>query len=338
MGHCGPTYERFYLPDFIARDFQSIYFGTPDQEQLIQRVTQIGITRDEGAPIELTDEQKLEVKNDPKLVRLREELDSCRKMIERQGFCSINAARGTKLYDQYDRTRRQIDSLRQTLRNKRLAKAIKDYHATIDTLYIERQRAGAAVPKVARPHVKFEFPERAKIAELLPQRLSGLDESQAMQLRIEFIDNLSSYCFRNESQRARVQRNSAPGHLDNKIISGTKRRLSSDNDTRAQKMRKPSQLDSNLGQSSSAPLLGVSGVGQRPEVYTEPTCLRCLRPFASRDSLRRHVELHIYNGDFKQRFQCGDPCCSAWIDGHVHFQIHSERIHGVRHAWKRSAW
>ncbi len=98
MGHRGGTYKRFYLPDFIARDFQSIIFGTPAEEELIQRVSEMGISRDEGAPIELTDEQKLEVQNNPQLVKLKKEREYYTQKIESRGFRPISAAKGTRLY------------------------------------------------------------------------------------------------------------------------------------------------------------------------------------------------------------------------------------------------
>ena len=49
MGHHGTTYEEFYMPDLIEHDFQSIYFGSPSQDALIQSVAYIGLTRDKRA-------------------------------------------------------------------------------------------------------------------------------------------------------------------------------------------------------------------------------------------------------------------------------------------------
>ena len=71
MGHRqSSTYEQYYMPDLIERDFQSIYFGTPSQDLLIQSVARMGISRDRRAPTELTEDQKLEVWNNLELVQL----------------------------------------------------------------------------------------------------------------------------------------------------------------------------------------------------------------------------------------------------------------------------
>jgi hypothetical protein len=46
MGYLGSTYEKYYTPTYIARDFQSIYFGSPLEDLLIESVARIGLTRD----------------------------------------------------------------------------------------------------------------------------------------------------------------------------------------------------------------------------------------------------------------------------------------------------
>lgn len=79
MGHHGSTYEQFYMPDLIERDFQSIYFGTPAQDLLVRSVARMGLSRDERAPTKLNEKQKRQVYMHPKLVRLREKRELCKK-------------------------------------------------------------------------------------------------------------------------------------------------------------------------------------------------------------------------------------------------------------------
>ncbi|KAK7177720.1 hypothetical protein PSPO01_16227 [Paraphaeosphaeria sporulosa] len=67
MGHSSETYERYYTPTHIARHFQSIYFGTPSQEDLIRSVARMGLSRDRRALVELNDQQQEEVHNHPLL-------------------------------------------------------------------------------------------------------------------------------------------------------------------------------------------------------------------------------------------------------------------------------
>ena len=73
MGHLGSIYKKYYIPTHIARDFQSIYFGSPSQDLLIESVTRMGLSRDWCAPVELNNDQLDEVQNDPKLIALRKE-------------------------------------------------------------------------------------------------------------------------------------------------------------------------------------------------------------------------------------------------------------------------
>ncbi|KAF2193897.1 hypothetical protein K469DRAFT_548723, partial [Zopfia rhizophila CBS 207.26] len=64
VGHLGSTYEKYYTPTHIARDFQAIYFGTPLEEELIRSVASMGLSRDRRAPTELNDDQQKEAKRE----------------------------------------------------------------------------------------------------------------------------------------------------------------------------------------------------------------------------------------------------------------------------------
>ena len=81
MGHHGSTYEEFYMPDLIERDFQAIYFGTPSQDDLIRSVARMGLSRDMRAPHSLTPKQKEDVYNHPELEVLREKREKCKNKL-----------------------------------------------------------------------------------------------------------------------------------------------------------------------------------------------------------------------------------------------------------------
>jgi hypothetical protein len=67
MSQRDPTvYRRHYMPDVIDRDCQAIYLGTVSQDDLVRRVGRL--PRDLRAPTVLTNAQKSEVMNDPKLL------------------------------------------------------------------------------------------------------------------------------------------------------------------------------------------------------------------------------------------------------------------------------
>lgn len=70
MGHHGSTYEQFYVPDLLERDFQFIYFCNPSQDAPLRSVARTGLSRDKQAPTKLSDEQKEEVRNNLALLKL----------------------------------------------------------------------------------------------------------------------------------------------------------------------------------------------------------------------------------------------------------------------------
>lgn len=160
------------MPDLIERDFQSIYFGTPSQDDLIQHAARMGILRDERAPTGLTDEQKLEFKVEldrhPEIVRLRAKRERYKQRLRSQGYRPINAAKGTRLHDCYDKAKRKLYSLTNVLRKRKEDQAILNFHDAINDYDIERQLNGnvrADLP--TRTVVQYEFCERAVIANLL---------------------------------------------------------------------------------------------------------------------------------------------------------------------------
>ncbi|KAF2679993.1 hypothetical protein K458DRAFT_312707, partial [Lentithecium fluviatile CBS 122367] len=87
MDHSSVVYEKYYTPTHIARDFQSIYLGTPKQEELIRSVASMSISRDRRAPTELNNKQLEEVRNHPDWVALRVE-----RTRARSGGCARRGA------------------------------------------------------------------------------------------------------------------------------------------------------------------------------------------------------------------------------------------------------
>jgi hypothetical protein len=81
MGHLGSTYEKYYTPTHIARDFQSIYFGSPLEDLLIESVARIGLTRDRRAPTELDEAQQEALQDDPALTALRKERETYKRQL-----------------------------------------------------------------------------------------------------------------------------------------------------------------------------------------------------------------------------------------------------------------
>jgi Protein of unknown function (DUF3435) len=353
MGHHGNTYEEFYMPDLIERDFQSIYFGTPPQDDLIRSVARMGLSRDMRAPTSLTDEQKSEVTNHPDLVKLRDKRKRYKKKIYDHGYYPLSAAKGTHLYDRYKEYDRKANSKANTLRIQRRKQAIRDFHDTIDEIEINRQLDGIPIPEIlTRPVTQYELRERASIVSLMSLSLNELDEEQALKIRIKFVYKLSRLCHRQESRWF------SPCRRIPTQACGEKRAVSYVDNAKAPKRLRLSVPEPNDSLSPQA-LENVEENGDvdsasikvedvealqdsYPIAFTYPVCLICIgderfsyeeriRPFARKDSLQRHINLHVKNGEFDQRMECNHPNCSDWLDNVQHFMSHAARIHGVFH-------
>jgi hypothetical protein len=356
MGHHGDTYQQFYLPDLIEEDFQSIYFGTPSQDELIQHAARMGISRDERAPIDLTNEQKLafklELDKDPRVLRFRKQRERNKQKIQSQGYYPIETAKGTSLYEHYIEAKRKLHSLTNVLRKRKKDQAILDFHNTIDDYDIETQLDDTVSSKLpTRSSVKYEFPERAVIANLLSRPLNELPEEKARRLRMEFVCNLVSYCSRMESRQdelssvtLRVQSPIERCHPQ------SRKRKADDNEFNPElQVQRPTQeVRSALVTQEGARLIWTPTQTEEMQVtmgiqmkFTDLVCLLCigagkLHQFKKKESLGKHIDCHKAEGVFKQGFQCQHPSCSDWIEGEGSFKQHAALKHGVCHPVPRS--
>jgi hypothetical protein len=350
MGHHGDTYEQFYMPDLIERDFQSIYFGTSPQDEIIRAVARMGLTRDKRAPAgpaDLTAQQKSEIRNDPRLVSLRARRDRRRQRLTRQGYYPLSTATDHPDYIRYRELGREINSVTTTLRNKRLAEAIREFHDTIDGLEIDRQVDGRSVaePYVA-PVPTFESPERALVAKFISLPLDDSTTCEALGGRTAFIEALVNLCFQQEGRRYR----GIPCHKE--------RSLDTEQPSTPLASAKTWQLSGidyiELDEwESQRPephhwrvdgLIGTVGsvASEVPLTFQTAVCLICIgekgwsatsrtKPFARKSTLRRHLDLHIQAGQFARPFYCRVPGCKKLLKCLMHYMNHSATVHKVRH-------
>ena len=80
----------------------------------------MGISRDRRAPTELTEDQKLEIRNNLELVQLRKDRKRYKDEIYRRKYDSMEAAKGMDLYDQYKCIEHKISSTSNKLHRKQL--------------------------------------------------------------------------------------------------------------------------------------------------------------------------------------------------------------------------
>ncbi|KAI9761904.1 MAG: hypothetical protein M1840_001520 [Geoglossum simile] len=164
-------------------------------------IARMGLSRDRRAPTELTEDQKLKVKNHPELVKLRKERDQCKDEIYGKEYNIIEAAKGTDLFGKYKAVVGKINNMSIKLRRERLDQALRDFHDSIDTIEINKQLDGiTAADILTQPTIQYELREWATIAKLLSQLLDEVDEERALKIRAKFIRNLSRLCQRQESR------------------------------------------------------------------------------------------------------------------------------------------
>lgn len=355
MGHLGSTYEQFYLPDLIERDFQSIYFGTPAQDELIQQVARMGLSRDEHAPIKLTNEQKAEVLDDTELAELQKKRDAYRERIKTR-HTTVDAAKGTRLHNKYETAKRNYINLKSKLSRRRLDQAIKDFHENIDDHYIDSQLDGYKLDNFKRSETRYEFRERATIIKLLSTPLSDLEESEAMKVRIKFIHNLARYCERQESRDFGAKTGLALRPATQSWSRPVDRKRPVSDTEEGSKPRK--RFSSSPSENTKLALCVVEREAEdsyiveldqksSPTKFDDLICLICLannreqsweqgiRPFAKKYTLQKHIDKHAANGAFDKDFQCGDINCSSQISGFGHYMNHAGSVHGVWHQVKR---
>jgi flagellar basal body rod protein FlgG len=195
MGNRGDVYERYYMPNFIARDTLAIYLSTTPRDDLIKAVGHL--ERHEDAPVRLTDTQKREIWNNPEVVSLR-----CRERyaakIKQQGYTTIKAAEGTKYFTRHTEVQREINSLKTKLGRKLLDKTIDKFHETVYLDKVERQMRGILLSnEVLNPStIKYELEERATVARLLFQPFNDMSLEKVSQVRVQVIDTIVQLCLK----------------------------------------------------------------------------------------------------------------------------------------------
>lgn len=341
MGHLGSTYEKYYTPTHIARDFQSIYFGSPPEDLLIESVARMGLTRDRRAPTELDDAQQEALKNDLALVVLRKERETYKEQLYDQGFQPLAKGQGTDLYKKYEETKRKIVSTYQRLYRVRLDSAIREFHESIDTIEIARQLSGKAAAEVLTlPAVEFELRERATIANML------FKPAQDDKARVRFVRTLARLCQKQETRQPKAFKRKKVGLIayeaDGSSFSNKRKKC-----TDGLEKSPLHQVCEIVKEELDVPqpvedVLEVRSGQLYPTVLPHPVCLICIgneefsyerriRHVPRRDVLKKHVENHFRLSELQSEFVCRHPSCSDMLFGMMHFKRHAFDVHGVSH-------
>jgi hypothetical protein len=324
MGNRGDVYERYYMPNFIARDTLAIYLGTTPRDDLIKSVG--NLERHEGAPDRLTDAQKREIWNDPEIVSLVRRRDGYAAKIKQRGYATIKAAQGTRYFTLHAEVQREINCLKPKLGRKLLDKTIDEFHETVHSAEVERQMQGILPSHEAlNPStIKYELEERATVARLLFQPFDGMSLEELSQVRVQIVDAIVQLCGRQET----------PHQF--KASRTSKRMREADDVHHTYKRLKAEEF---LIEDED-PLADISPITDNAEGTTELRCPFCdcdmeAAPrkrnyeFPRRDSRKRHVRAqHLTEHAVGDGFDCPYEGCSAFLGTATHFLRHAEGQHG----------
>jgi hypothetical protein len=295
IGHLRSTYEKYYMPTHIARDFQSIYFGSPSEDLLIESVARMGVSRDRRAPTELDDEQLEKLRNDPALAILCKQREVYKEQLYNQGFYLLSKSKGTDLYQKYEDTKRKLSSTYQKLYRERLESAVRDFHESIDTIEIAKQLSRMAADKVLTlPAVEFELWERGTFAGML---FKPIQDDKA---RIRFVRTLARLCHKQETRQPQAFKRKRVGLVAceaNSSYFSNKQKKSTIGVER-------SPLKEELEGARHKNVLEVRSRQLFPTVALHLLCLICIenkefsyerrtRYIQQKDVLRKHVKTHF---------------------------------------------
>jgi hypothetical protein len=342
MGHLGSTYEKSYTPTHIARDFQSIYFGSPSEDLLIECVARMGLSRDRRAPTELDDAQQEALRNDPALAVLRKEREMYKGQLHDQGFLPLS--KGTDLYKKNEDTKRKIGSTYQRSYRERLESAICEFHESIDTIEIARQLSGMAAAEVLTlPAVEFELRERATIAGMLFKPI--LDDKA----RVRFVRTLARLYHKQETRQPKALKRKRVGLIAyeaNGSSFSNKRKKGTDGVEKSPLNQDYEIVKEELDAQRRENVLEVRSRQLFSIVAPQPICLICIgneefsyerrmRCIPRKDVLKKHVETHFRLAELQSEFQCRHPSCSDMLVGMMHFKGLALDVHGVPHWYAR---
>ncbi|OAP53763.1 hypothetical protein AYL99_12047 [Fonsecaea erecta] len=139
-------------PDNIGTDFQEIVFRS-------------------DPPTELRNTQKKEIAQNQELLKAKGKKNQAVAKIRQKGWTLQTRPKEIQERRRYDKYARKADTLRKTLYDGRLARAINDWHQTNDYEQIERQLNGIKPSEFPAPPrlLEYQLRTRASVAQAFPE-------------------------------------------------------------------------------------------------------------------------------------------------------------------------
>lgn len=213
MGHRkgdSSTYLTYYMSNFIDRDCQSICFGSAPKQDLIHLAARL--QRHDAAPTCLTEEQLAEINDDEDLKALRSARTNAMQKWRTLGYRSREAAAGTTMREEYDLYSKEAEKVSKYLKAIRLRQALQEFHTNVHVEEIDRQLQGIKPADIiAPPSIRYDLPERARVAQSYAVAADMTDPDQLHELRLELIGRVSRLCGHRESRAVRQKKRKLVG-------------------------------------------------------------------------------------------------------------------------------
>ena len=300
-------------------------------------------------PLDLRHKQKLEIKNDPSLVKLRAKRDRCKDKIRRR-YGSIRAAKGSKWDSQYDCIQSQLCNTLSRLSRMKLKESIESFHYNIDSIEINKQLEGDFSKSLPSPQaIRYELLERETVVSLLFVSQKQDDHGYPGRgAQSKLIHNLVLLCKKQETQNFRRSCTSKPieviSRYEGSVLDGHDR-VKETEWTYADIYGGPvitQAADGHARSNSSGVRNDKDDVNKNraSKRRDRQVCLICLGdeglPYARRnknyerkDTLRKHLNTHLRHRNVDQPLECPHPLCTVWLENVMHFKNHAARVHKI---------
>lgn len=325
MGHSGgksDVYRNYYIPEYVDRDVQAIYFGSTHQSDLIRAIGRI--PRNGTAPTRLTDAQKESIKDDPGFIQARNQRQRLTTQI-RKLHGTIQKARRktdvetTRLLKRHDKAKTDANKRRAQLQRDLLQRAIQDHHKSANNEEVQRQLQGI-FPKdvLAPPEIDYELPDRQQIATIFSQAAECYDAKRLDLLRVKLVDAMVALCQQRESSHYYRVRRQPPQPQTEPV---TKKVVSNGEQAWTCFKIKPPSKDLTCPFCAND---AQAGKIKKTKVY------------ARIDSLGGHIFGQHFNEDgcyieqeeSRIAFECPFPVCTTTLYGARDFASHASTMHG----------
>ena len=295
------VYNAAYINERVRFDVLSAVLERPSADGILRMLTHMSLMRDPRAPVHVPDDVLAAFPPDPRIVDLEEQ----RAQLKAGAY----RIQGTEVEVEVRRLTSEIGIARTRRRNIISQEFRADYFRRRPIEDIERQNSGQQEEEYTEPVVEHQIPERAQLAELICNHVTGITPQEIVARRIHFASLMLGLCRRREVPRRYRLRVALP---------------------------QPPLIKEESPAPDLEPFPLVLGnsqcpicIGDESKSYEERMGSFC-RPAKMMDHVERS---HLKGRDPHAKIECYHPACKSQelVLEHVeHFKGHVQTVHGIR--------